>query len=73
MHWLVKVLIAIGIIVLVILAFGALQLVGNVAKEQSREDYCRETRANCYTYCDEKLIDYFCNKECDENYKVCIS
>lgn len=72
MHWLLKLLIIIGIIVLIVFGINIFQKTSGEITKQTREEYCRQTRIDCYAQCNTRLIDYFCNKECDENYKVCL-
>ena len=83
MHWMVKVLIGVVIIAVVIAAFSFVELTGKATDEQDRQaraaeaarqkaENCREYRIECYAYCDTKFIDHFCNKECEENYRVCM-
>ena len=63
------VIILIIILVVIILNAGLSQFSqGGVG----REVLCREAKGGCYQDCEQKLIGYFCNKECDKQYNQCM-
>ena len=74
--WLKVILILFALFLLVIIAGGILVLVieqTGQANSVSRAVVCSNAKDSCLYECDQKLVGYFCEKDCEKSYDRCMN
>jgi len=64
-----------GILIVLLIILSIISIIAlNEARPNSvsRAVICGESRDNCYYNCEQKLIGYFCKKDCDKSYNGCM-